>query len=189
MAAVQDWRVFLADFTLENADHNRNVALQDRINALGPAMTAAATNVVDVLSADAQAADHHSQVEYQTARTTLLAVLLAAIVLGILLGLAFSASMVRPLRKAVKVLQDVAAGDLTAHMEVDRTDEFGAMATALNTSISSLHDVVRQIDQDADTLAATLGNENQEAAGMADNLHNMISMFITDTNGAVPARS
>jgi methyl-accepting chemotaxis protein len=125
-----------------------------------------------------------------------------------------------PLRKTVTVLQDMADGDLTGRLDLDSSDEFGDMARALNSSVDILRAVIRQIGEDADALTgfaeraseqtrsvATMLDEQglgetaasligdtettaQNLAGMAETLHNMTAIFVTEgpqaafTNGA-----
>jgi hypothetical protein len=60
-----------------------------------------------------------------------------------------------------------------------------------------VHDIIKQIDQDANTLStyaktaseATAEGTAEHLAGMADNLHTMIGMFFTAADETVPAES
>jgi HAMP domain-containing protein len=128
----------------------------------------------------------------------------AVICLAVLLfAVGLSYVLVRRLRSTVKVLNQVAEGDLTARAPEGGSDEVAEMGAALNTSLDSIHDVVRQIEEDADRLAglardqltpesvaapasgttvvmANSTRNAQELAEMADNLSAMIMVFQTD---------
>jgi methyl-accepting chemotaxis protein len=131
--------------------------------------------------------------------------LIAAVVASATLlaaGIWLSGRLVRRLRATVKVLHRVADGDLTARFDDTGTDEVGEIATALNSSVSTIQEVVCQLESDADTLARlaqlSLSREraissgtagaivsdsfdcNAEVAEMAENLNNMIRVFVVD---------
>jgi HAMP domain-containing protein len=130
----------------------------------------------------------------------LLVVVLAAGVGMILFGMWLANRLARRIRGTVDVLQRVAEGDLTAQFDDQGRDEVGEMALALNASVTTIRDVIRQIETDADTLArlAQLGlakdralssgsastsmsssfDTSAELATMAANLNTMISVFV-----------
>jgi methyl-accepting chemotaxis protein len=121
-------------------------------------------------------------------------------VLAFAVGLSYF--LVRRLRSTVKVLNQVADGDLTARAPEGGSDEVAEMGAALNSSLNTLHDVVCQIEEDADRLATLAreqapvgavaghpsgtslvmtnsGHTSDELAEMADNLSAMIMVFQT----------
>jgi methyl-accepting chemotaxis protein len=76
--------------------------------------------------------------------------LLAAV--GLLLMV--TRSVVRPLRHMVDVLREVGGGRLDVRAEVDREDEVGQMARALDEVLVTLTDSLRQMGSNADGLSA-----------------------------------
>ena len=80
----------------------------------------------------------------------------AAVVLVIsvaaLLGWLLRRSIVIPLGLASKTVAQVAAGDLTARVDVNRGDEFGQMMDALNRMVDSLHHVVSEVRDAAESI-------------------------------------
>ena len=68
--------------------------------------------------------------------------ILGAIVIGLSLGWYTANTVSGPLRKAVTVLQEVAAGDLTRTLDVDSKDEIGRMAKALNEALESIRETL-----------------------------------------------
>jgi methyl-accepting chemotaxis protein len=194
---VRTWHIFYADFMTELASHNTNVVVQARINGEGPASTNAVMDLVQSLSVEAQQVDHHSGTVYSQARLMLLLTLIVAVLLGVVLALAISTRMVRPLRKTVRVLEGVASGDLTQRLDVQSADEVGQMAKALNSTLSTVSDVIRMLDSEAAKLAELASAEEDgaqesvsrsaELASMAGNLNAMTSVFQTEAAEATSA--
>ena len=117
---------------------------------------------------------------------------LAAIAVAVSLSLIVARAIRQPLTQTARVLEQVAEGDLTTRMERPNHDEIGAMAVALNTSVSTMHDVIAELDTQAETLSDfaegavshTSADEwtadAKTLAEMASNLNAMTSMFTID---------
>ena len=82
--------------------------------------------------------------------------LLAGAALVVLGGLSWviSRSILRPIRRTSDVLHAVAAGDLTARIEIESRDELAQMAEALNGALSVLAEALSQIGQHSGSLAS-----------------------------------
>jgi methyl-accepting chemotaxis protein len=88
--------------------------------------------------------------------TRLLAGLLAvSLLVGIAVALRMSQTISSRLHQMVAALRDVTGGDLTRRVEVTSRDEVGIMGTALNGTLSQLHDAVRSITGTATRLATS----------------------------------
>lgn len=105
-------------------------------------------------------------------RILLILISVAGTVLAILGGVLVSRGLVRPIRAATAMLQDIAQGqgDLTKELPVRSSDEVGRMAELFNTTFSTIRDLVRQIKQETlamnrigDNLAV---NMNETASAM-----------------------
>jgi methyl-accepting chemotaxis protein len=83
-------------------------------------------------------------------------------------GLALAASITRPLRRTVQVLEEVAGGDLTQRLEISTDDELGQMASALNTTLSTVHDVVSQLESDADRLLTYANRVSDDSSSASE---------------------
>ena len=120
---------------------------------------------------DQQSIDETVASAEQTANRSVLQ-MWAMVFIGALLalgfGIALAASITRPLRKTVAVLEEVAAGDLTQRLDVSRDDELGQMATALNTTLSTVHDVVSQLESDADRLLTYATRVSDDSTSASD---------------------
>lgn len=67
-------------------------------------------------------------------------------------------SIVQPLQRAVAFSGEIAAGNLRTSVVVDRKDELGQLMESLNTMQTSLADMVRQVQRNANEVA-TLSHE------------------------------
>jgi HAMP domain-containing protein len=198
-----DLKVISNPKSLSQAESSADGA--DLISSISAAV-ASTTNLVAVLQRAALQVDTDSATVYHDAEKLLLTVLVGVLVFALAFGFVFSDRLVRPIKKTVAVLEDVANGDLTKRLDLNRSDEFGAMAVALNSTLGTVHDVIRQIESDASGLSdlaaraaeptgegarATNAYNNSSAiadlASMADNLTAMISIFtIEDETQPVP---
>ncbi|MEI6035844.1 MAG: methyl-accepting chemotaxis protein [Verrucomicrobiae bacterium] len=101
-------------------------------------------------------------------RTVYIATALSILV--VLLAAYFIArNLVRPINLCAEAIGKLAAGDLTAKIEMDRPDEVGALASAINRCSSNIREMVRELARasanlksSAAELAATAG---EQAAG------------------------
>jgi methyl-accepting chemotaxis protein len=75
------------------------------------------------------------------------------VALGALCSSLLTAGIVRPIRRAVDVAEQVAAGDLTQHIEARSNDETGALLRALRHMNDSLVGIVSQVRGGTDTIA------------------------------------
>ncbi len=77
--------------------------------------------------------------------TMTLTAVLAVLALSLTLVFFVSRSLSKPMAQAVATLQSLEQGDLTVGMELDRRDEVGQMAKALNNMIARLREVVENV--------------------------------------------
>jgi methyl-accepting chemotaxis protein len=116
----------------------------------------------DKLAEDAAAAAKDS---YQKARLLTILIATAAAFLGCLIAWLVSRSISRPLDQAVAIARRVADGDLSAHLEVQTTDETGKLMQALKDMNEHLAQTVGRVRSGADTIATA---STQIAAGNLD---------------------
>ena len=75
-------------------------------------------------------------------------------VLAIACGILMSRCISRPLREKVLFAEAVASGDLTHTLHVDRNDEIGSLAKALNTMSGELRAVINKMVDTSNTVSA-----------------------------------
>lgn len=90
-----------------------------------------------------------------SARTAILfAIGIAVVVIVIVFGFLIARGILKPLAYTMEVLQSLAQGDLTRHLEIDSQDEIGTMAKSLNQAIESMHSTVVSISGTAQHVAS-----------------------------------
>jgi methyl-accepting chemotaxis protein len=104
------------------------------------------------------------------AGVTLLIVLLCA-----LIGTILTRVIGPPLQAATNALEQVAEKDLTVSMSESGTDEIGRLSTALNTSVTSMRNVLQSVAQGADTLSAATTEISTRSVQTAGNAHTQSS--------------
>jgi methyl-accepting chemotaxis protein len=102
-------------------------------------------------------------------RGLLLTVAAATEAFAIAVVLWATTSITQPLRQAVSVLDRVAAGDLTARLDIANRDELGRMARALNHTSAALADALRSVGVDANALAAAARDMGDVSRRLAEN--------------------
>ena len=80
--------------------------------------------------------------------------LISAVVVG-LIATWIASQIARPLVQSAKVLEKVAAGDLTQKVNVTTKDEVGQLGTAVNTLTENFRGVIQNIMQGTQTLTAS----------------------------------
>ena len=112
-----------------------------------------------------QAADARIDDVYAASRNFLMAIGLAALVCGVVTGVLLIRSITRPLARAVNLAQQVAAGDLTADIDVNSRDEVGALLAALKGMNANLLKTVSEVRTSTDTIVTA---SKEIAAGNLD---------------------
>ncbi|MBC3945987.1 MCP four helix bundle domain-containing protein [Erwinia persicina] len=82
---------------------------------------------------------------------------LLAVAMAVLLGFLLTRSIVRPLREAVNVAENVAAGDLRTAIHVTSTDETGQLMMALKNMNENLLKIVNDVRAGSDLIATASG--------------------------------
>jgi methyl-accepting chemotaxis protein len=117
---------------------------------------------------------------YTQAVIGLVMLLVIGIAIALLLGTLIVRSIVSPLRDSVDTLERVAAGDLTATVDVRGTDELAMMGTALNATVAQTAEAMASITSGATTLAtsaetlamtgASIGAAAEQTSDVASNV-------------------
>jgi methyl-accepting chemotaxis protein len=128
----------------------RNAKSKPAAAALNTALTA----LEDSASAKASSTVAAAQNTYESARTAIIAVLVIGLVVALGLGWFVAQLVIRPVVAVRDGLVAMAAGDLTAHVEVTANDEVGQMADALNQAAGSLRTSMASTAESAHSLAA-----------------------------------
>ncbi|WP_018693002.1 HAMP domain-containing methyl-accepting chemotaxis protein [Algicola sagamiensis] len=79
-------------------------------------------------------------------------------------------SMSRPLASINTVLKNLAKGDLTQHLQINREDEFGKLATNVNQVTDDLHHLIQALAKKAEALVSNAEYSATEVSGIQNKL-------------------
>ncbi|MDR0305652.1 MAG: methyl-accepting chemotaxis protein [Chitinispirillales bacterium] len=96
----------------------------------------------------------HSSEDYKTSMATFFVVVLAVIALIFIVFNLFIIRLLNPLRKLVKILNHITRDwDLTRRLQISRNDEIGAVANTFNEFLGKLHEIIKELRVDSNTVA------------------------------------
>jgi methyl-accepting chemotaxis protein len=103
---------------------------------------------------------------YEAARTLMVALAAAALLLAAVIGFWVTRSITRPLNQAVGVANQLAAGDMTAKIEVTSKDETGMLLAAMQNMVAKLSQIITEVRGSADALSSA----SEEVSATAQSL-------------------
>jgi methyl-accepting chemotaxis protein len=109
--------------------------------------------------------------------TVMIIGLLIALVLGIIIAVLTTNGIVRPVRKTVGVLKNMARGDITQRLEMDAKDEIGSISRAVDLLSKNLNDMIGQIRSSAQQLMAATEEVSSTSGQIADGAGQQSSSF------------
>jgi signal transduction histidine kinase len=115
---------------------------------------------------------HAVAVQHATFLWTLL-MLIGATVAAALIGIFLGRSVIRPLATLRDGAARIERGDLSTRIELDRTDEFGALATQFNAMTAALQEHQEKLVQQE-----KLAGIGRLAAGVAHEINNPLSVIL-----------
>ena len=144
---------------------DKGKAVMDQIRTVIAEMTDAETSLLATRATETtETADR--------ARVAVLIGIVAAALLVLILAFLLARSILRPLTALTDRLSEIAdgEGDLTRRVDENRKDEFGPLAAAFNRFVAKIAGTIRQIGDQATSLAAAseqLSANSQQIAGSA----------------------
>jgi methyl-accepting chemotaxis protein len=115
----------------------------------------------------AQRIAEESNAMYRSGILLLLGLGILALLLGIALAWRLTNSLVKPLRAAVDAATQVAAGDLTPHVETGRSDEIGELLAALKKMIANLSGTIGTVREGAEFMDRSIQHIAADNAALA----------------------
>jgi methyl-accepting chemotaxis protein len=136
-----------------------------QLTPLGSATVSRLTALIQLQQKSAEAHEKNAVAQAVAPRNFLLLLVALTVTLVLLVSYFTIRAISAPLTKAVGLANQVAAGDLTANIDVTSTDEFGTLLTALKTMNRNLTRMVHEIRGSADSIRnaaeeASAGNAN-----------------------------
>ena len=129
-------------------------------------LDAGLTRITEINNDGSKQAGITSETIAQRALWLIIGTTTLAVVLGMLIAWLIARGISRPIRSMAAAMQQVADGDLTVRIDQVGKDEVGDMATALNTTVETLHQVMSEIREAADQTAAS----GEELSASAQNI-------------------
>ncbi|KPA99238.1 methyl-accepting chemotaxis protein [Pseudomonas asplenii] len=130
-----------------------------------------AAQVVERVNQAYAAEDQSMQAELKKNSLLIIASSALALLVGLVAALVITRLIVAPLRSVIRVAQQIAAGDLSATIEVRRRDEIGQlmqamqqMAAGLSSIVSGLQAGIEQLANSAHSLSAVTEQTNLEVS-------------------------
>ena len=105
------------------------------------------------------------QATYESSRILLIVLILAAGCLSVLCAWLITGSITKPLKSASDIAKQIARGDLTKTMSVEREDEIGELINAINGISVGLSQVISDVRQGTETIHIAA---DEIASGNAD---------------------
>jgi len=99
----------------------------------------------------------HAEIHYQDTLNITITAVVTGILLAMLIGYLLVRAILGPLNKAIEAANRVASGDLTAHIEVNSTNEMGKLLQALKTMNDNLLDLVGKVRNSTESIATASG--------------------------------
>ena len=188
VATVTQYRQALAQYETLSRENRQeemtallNGKIQDYSTLTGDQFAELVALTTQQVSQSAQQAD----ALYNQVKVTVIGALIAVSLLTVLLAWMLIRSIVAPIRQAVDVAEQVAAGDLSTPISSHGTDETGRLLTALSIMQTSLRETLQRIS-DASTQLAAAANQMKQSthqdAGRLQQQHNEIEQAATAVN-------
>jgi methyl-accepting chemotaxis protein len=127
-----------------------NTRMKDATDQMGVQIN----QLITINKASASSAAVISKQQYDGANIGVIGVSVIAVLLTILLAWLLTKSIVNPLSRAVRVAEEIAAGNLTRPIEVDGSDEATQLLKALATMQQNLRQTIELISGSATQLAS-----------------------------------
>ena len=159
-----------------NAQDPQRAQITDRaVRGIDREATQRIDDMVRIISERGDALDKEFAADAASRRKAVLFWLLVcaitALVVSISLGILISASIIRPLKTATDVAEQVARGDLTAEIEVHSTDETGRLLQSLKKMNASLGTIVSEVRRSSESVSAAseqISNGNAELSARTE---------------------
>lgn len=163
----------------------------DKLNELNRARTVSGEDVLAAAQGSAEAgmdqtgriADE-SVAALSAASNTLIAGLIIAAVIGMALGYFITRAIVGPIGRGVAFAETIANGDLTQRLDINQEDEIGRLAHALNSMTDNLQSMMREVADNARTLAGAATELSATATQLASGAEETTNQSASVASGA-----
>ncbi|MBJ7221143.1 MULTISPECIES: methyl-accepting chemotaxis protein [unclassified Brenneria] len=123
------------------------------------------TELIDSQNEKMKASAQDVAESYKETLILMVIVIIAGVISGLVIAALITRSVTRPIQDALVVAENVAKGDLTSEIRINRKDETGMLLAALHNMNTSLRQIVSQVRDGAETISSAA---SQIAAGNQD---------------------
>nr|WP_113868059.1 methyl-accepting chemotaxis protein [Brenneria salicis]NMN91221.1 methyl-accepting chemotaxis protein/methyl-accepting chemotaxis protein-2 (aspartate sensor receptor) [Brenneria salicis ATCC 15712 = DSM 30166]RBP60450.1 methyl-accepting chemotaxis protein/methyl-accepting chemotaxis protein-2 (aspartate sensor receptor) [Brenneria salicis ATCC 15712 = DSM 30166]RLM30077.1 chemotaxis protein [Brenneria salicis ATCC 15712 = DSM 30166] len=123
------------------------------------------TEFIDVQDDNMGIAAQDVAASYHETLILLTIIIITSVIIGLIIATLITRSVTHPIKEALVVAENVAQGDLTSEIRINRKDETGMLLTALHHMNISLRQIVSQVRDGAETISSAA---SQIAAGNQD---------------------
>ncbi len=141
-------------------------AMTDADKLYDEAFTALKETIAACSSSGRDKANKAADAVYNSTRTTMIVLVICGVIIGQMIGITIARMTAGPLKDTVKILEAVAAGDLSRRVVVERTDEIGQMYGALNRALERMGFAVQSIGHNSEVL----GNSSTKLSAVSEQM-------------------
>ncbi|WP_411392441.1 methyl-accepting chemotaxis protein [Pseudomonas sp. MPB23] len=123
--------------------------------------------MVELNDAGATLAGDKGSALYESARLSIIVALIAALLIGLGLAVFIAGIISRPLRQAASAAEQLAEGNLNAHIEPGAKDETGMVLNAMRNMVGKLAHIIGEVRNAADNLASASEQVSATAQSMS----------------------
>jgi len=190
--ALEDAKVKIDKFVEEAHKYTKSVkdfdergnpmdgGLPESVLAAGDEMTESVGSVVQIRVNNVKNISEGT-LELANYRQNVAIIILAVVLLiSVCLGIYLTLAVTSPLGKVMDAISEMEKGNMTTRINMTRKDEFGVLGRALDSLMSRLQTIFKNLQQDSDTLASSaeeLSNIGKQVTKNAeDNESNIVSV-------------
>ncbi|RMU67610.1 Histidine kinase, HAMP region: chemotaxis sensory transducer, partial [Pseudomonas syringae pv. aptata] len=130
-------------------------------------LTGQLQKMVELNDAGATVAGDKGTKLYENARISIIVVLIAALLIGLGLALFIARIISRPLKEAATAAEQLAEGNLNAHIGHGSKDETGMVLNAMRNMVGKLSHIIGEVRNAADNLASASEEVSATAQSMS----------------------
>nr|WP_314560054.1 methyl-accepting chemotaxis protein [uncultured Pseudomonas sp.] len=174
LASVKSaWNAYLAsskqllEFSRQNQEAQARGLLRGESKGHFDEVTTRLQKMVELNEAGAAIAGDKGSALYESSRVSIIAVLGAALLIGLGLAVFIARIISRPLRQAASAAEQLAEGNLNAHIEPGGKDETGMVLNAMRNMVGKLAHIIGEVRNAADNLASASEEVSATAQSMS----------------------
>lgn len=144
----------------------RNRLKMERLDPAGQKIAKLAEDLKHDIKAEQDKLGVSVQASNEEAEIFVMTVSIIAAILGVILAFIITRAIVRPIAEVVSVANQLADGDLTAKIKIDRNDEIGKLMTAMQNMMGKLSQVIGEVR----SAATALSSASEEVSATAQSM-------------------